>query len=819
MMSSSWILKTRQMSEAGKEILLREALATHMRSARDRQMFATILQDPRPLEDLLSFFASYYLYHYSGIRLLTFDEAQELTIEEKDAMALEERRQLELELRELLSVKQREEIDIARLVSEFIIQFCDELGSGDPYDESVLSRTQELIIEYLSKVPGDYTPSLDLDFVCNITGWGSEWRNELYTKASGLKESAMTLRDELLREHEFEVVETSILKRASEKIFNVLKYADDHLVNSGLTSESWIEIATTTARRLLLNPSDIPAIKSAHELRISILDILDMEFETPTTIDDFEETLCHAVSKGIAEKIQEEPNQAYRIISEITGIDASEIKTMLARNGISEPLQLAQSLISLLDESSQPATAEDEPQLTAEELDRIERGLKTLEKLEHTLEKPIKGVLKARGLRAAELDKISLDILTKDPSTLIGMEVTVLEELKKKLRVIPEPAEIKRLIEVREQVQSGALGTLDVSSGADMSRQRRTAENIASLKYDFGWHFLIGLFTNLTRVVELYIRSKQDLLRIKALLKSIYEGTEPELQNLREEILIDLASMRIYEMKCALPELDASAICTWMHARYSSMDMSAAREELGSTTSPVFEGISDVSLKLDGLEFDNYAIAFDLMHRFLTNERKKKIVKEEYALEVKREERRVVDAKRKQIDVIAWIDTKAKTVFRSIGRVSTKGIEWSGNDDIKCANLLAFFVKVSRGRTICSSCGSEVQDNKCSRHGKGSITKANDIDNLSAFLMDAITAIKVGLIGSKAEPMTWDEARSIVQREISTLKRRGKITSKTNLKELLPGEINHIIGPSIAAVVGKYFNDSLKYAARRSGFA
>ena len=58
-MSSSWILKTKQMSEAGKEILLREALANHMRSTRDRKMFSTILEEPRPLQEILSFFASY----------------------------------------------------------------------------------------------------------------------------------------------------------------------------------------------------------------------------------------------------------------------------------------------------------------------------------------------------------------------------------------------------------------------------------------------------------------------------------------------------------------------------------------------------------------------------------------------------------------------------------------------------------------------------------------------------------------------------------------------------------------------------------------
>ncbi|MFX0108945.1 MAG: hypothetical protein ACFE7R_11715 [Candidatus Hodarchaeota archaeon] len=45
------------------------------------------------------------------------------------------------------------------------------------------------------------------------------------------------------------------------------------------------------------------------------------------------------------------------------------------------------------------------------------------------------------------------------------------------------------------------------------------------------------------------------------------------------------------------------------------------------------------------------------------------------------------------------------------------------------------------------------------------------------------------------------------------------MTSKTNLKALMPGEINYIIGPAIAKAIGKYFNDSLQYAARRADLA
>ena len=67
--------------------------------------------------------------------------------------------------------------------------------------------------------------------------------------------------------------------------------------------------------------------------------------------------------------------------------------------------------------------------------------------------------------------------------------------------------------------------------------------------------------------------------------------------------------------------------------------------------------------------------------------------------------------------------------------------------------------------------------------------------------------------------MSWDKAKSTIDREIGILKRKGKLTSKTNLKELMPGEINYIIGPALAAVIGKYFNESLVYVARRADIA
>jgi hypothetical protein len=132
---------------------------------------------------------------------------------------------------------------------------------------------------------------------------------------------------------------------------------------------------------------------------------------------------------------------------------------------------------------------------------------------------------------------------------------------------------------------------------------------------------------------------------------------------------------------------------------------------------------------------------------------------------------------------------------------------------------VAYYIRNKRGREICSACGEVTK--KCSQHGTSFIKQSNDMDNLSIFIMRGMFEIKDGLVGAGkgAEPMAWDKAKAMVEREVGILKRKGKLTSKTNLKEMLPGEINYVVGPAVCEIVGKYFNESLVYAARRADIA
>jgi hypothetical protein len=410
-MASSWVLKTRQGSEAGKEILLREALVTHMRSTRDRQLFSEILTEAQPLEDVFSFFASFYLHSYQGIRLLKVSDSPELTADGKDDLGQEERRQLELEVRQLLGNKQREEMDVARISSELTIRLCDELGDKDSSSAEVLNKAISLVKEYLQRIPSEYTPNHDIDLIIDITGWGTQWRDELYTKASGLKESALSLREELLREHPFEVPETTVLRRGLEHIYGRVEYSKGRLLDALIPPRNWDSIASVITKRFCKGTDELKGIKQAHRIRLALLEAIEDDYDTPITINDYERRLGDVVTGPIASILSADSSAVLDSLSTLLTIDSDDLKAQLRRKGIDNVSVIGNGLQALTDTVEESAPG---PQVSKDEMELLERSLKTLEKLEDTLERPVKGLLKARGLRAMELDKISIDLLTKN---------------------------------------------------------------------------------------------------------------------------------------------------------------------------------------------------------------------------------------------------------------------------------------------------------------------------------------------------------------------------------------------------------------------
>ena len=343
----SWVLKTRQGSEAGKEILLREALASHMRSTRDRQLFAELLRETQPIEDVFSFFASFYLHSYQGVRLLNATDAPELTTEGTDDLAHEERRQLELEIRQIYGNNLRQEIDTARVTSELVIRLCNELGGKDSSSAELKDSIISIVKEYLKKIPSEYTSNHDIDLILEVTGWSQKWREELYAKASGLKESSLSLRDELLREHPSEVPETTVLKTGLQKILGRTEYAKGRLGDPLVPATSWNMIVEAITERFCKKPSDLEGVKNAHKIRVELLEVIEEDYDTPTTIDDFERRLSERVAGSVTSILASNPAIILNTLSHLCNISEDDLRAQLRRKGIDDPSVITSGLQAL----------------------------------------------------------------------------------------------------------------------------------------------------------------------------------------------------------------------------------------------------------------------------------------------------------------------------------------------------------------------------------------------------------------------------------------------------------------------------------------
>ena len=336
-MSSSWIIKTRQMSEAGKEIILREALATHLRSTRDRQIFNELLPGPRPLDEIFAAYASFYLQSYQGVRLHTIEDTQNLSIEDQEKVGQETRVKLENEVRHILGTKQREEVAVGKILSQFIIRFCDEIGNRNPADDETLARTEDLIKEFLGKIPSEFSQNHDIDLLNQISEYDVKLRADLYAKASGLKETAMSLREEVLREHDAEVIEITVLKEGLKRIWGEPKYANAHIAESMLYPATMSDIAKDVAARYCGPADDLASIKSAHKIRLNFLTAVEEQLTGSTTLDEFEGKLVNKLSEDVAAAIEVNPKGAFELLSHLLQIPSTDISAALRRKGLSDP--------------------------------------------------------------------------------------------------------------------------------------------------------------------------------------------------------------------------------------------------------------------------------------------------------------------------------------------------------------------------------------------------------------------------------------------------------------------------------------------------
>ncbi len=802
-MSMVNIIRSRQMREAGKELILTEALPLHMRSSRDRRNLIQFVGSDRiTLNDALLDFAAMYLYHFQGVRLFDISESQ-LNAEEQQKKIEEEKSLLRSEIRFLVNNHHIDEIRIAIDEIKIMLDIIDSLKSTRMREEQI-NKVNEILEAYLSENANKYPSFLIIDLIGYITGWSKYYKNKLYQKASSLKETSLSLKQEMLRRHEEEVIEISTFIA----VFNRLKFTESMLQET-LTWDKFSKVKDDIIKSIIenleRNQYSIDVLAGMYKIKLSIISKISEYIDKEINFDNIDTLFSNIIRNALLEVFESLRDKTIDAIAALFDISKSEVMMDLRRSGISTASQLFETLKAT--GSSGGTTIELD---FVEDMDVLQRDLRHLAKIRQSLEKKVKPRLLARGLRGDALMQIHIDFLLKPREKLFGIENQVLSELSK-IVTIPPPDKLKSMLELEQKVTE-SLNKLGFKSISELQSAMTSSKVGDKIVLDVAYMSIGDFLRHLSRVIEVYLKARKDLERVKSVIKWIFEDTISELQPAREEVLTDALNNTAREFKIVLPYLPALDIASFIWARFSSQSIETAKQDLMTTPSPVFAGIVDMPLAIDKLDYRNYAIGYDISHRYIVQEFKKKTIREDLWLARAEEEKRLLEEKRKRVDILSWIDSRAISIFRA-GRRGVAGLEWTQRDTQKASNLLTYFLVNRRGIKMCKECGATVTGDYCPIHGSASVVVANDYENLVYFLSKALTSIRTHL-SQKEQTVSMSEARTIVDREISRLRQSGKLSSKTNIEELLPGEIEQIVGPAMASLIGKYFNESLRYIRR-----
>ncbi len=803
-MSMVNVIRTRQMREAGKELILIEALPIHIRSSRDRRNLVQFVGSEKfTLNDALLDFAAMYLYHFQGVRLFDISEAQ-LNAEEQQKKIEEEKELLRSEIRYLVNNYHIDEIKLAIDEIKILLDIIRVLKSTHAQNEQ-MAKIEEILENYLTENANKYPGFLIVDLIGYITGWAKKYRSQLYQKASSLKETSLSLKQEMLRRHEEDVIEIYTFI----EVFNRLKF-EESMLQDPLTWDKFTnvkdDILKSIVEHLERSQYSLDVLEGMYSIKLGIISKVAEYIDKEINFDNIDSLFSRVSRENLLHVFETLHDKTIDAIAALFDISKSEVMMDLRRSGISTASQLFETL-----KSSGSAQGEVSIELDfVDDLDVLQRDLRHLAKIRQSLEKKVKPRLLARGLRGDALMQIHIDFLLKPREKLFGIENQVLSELSK-IVTIPPPDKLKDMLEIEKKVTE-SLNKLGFSSISELQSAMTSSKVGNKIVLDISYMAISDFLRHLSRVIEVYLKARKDLERVKSVIKWIFEDTISELQPAREEVLTDALNNTTYEFKVVLPYLSALDIASFIWARFSSQSIKSAKEDLMTTPSPVFSGVIDLPLAIDKLDYHNYAIGYDISHRYILQEFKRKTIREDLWLARAEEEKRRLEEKRKRVDILSWIDSRAISVFRA-GRRGVAGLEWTQRDTQKASNLLAYFLINRRGIKMCKECGKTITGDYCPIHGPASVVVANDYENLVYFMSRALTSIRTHL-SQKEQSVSMSEARTIVDRELSRLRQSGRLSSKTNIEELLPGEIEQIVGPAMASLIGKYFNESLNYIRR-----
>jgi len=656
-----------------------DLIISHIKRDADRQKIFELTSQETTLGGFLIATAAIHIYHNLGIRVNDAPELNKMSIESTINLELKEKRIIEEEVALLLKDSFKLEIDILykiiNLEDKFIFLLIDERVTKlqEVNKKKIIHEIEDQIEQELLEIIRNYPQFYFYDFIGDLIGLTNEIKKEILEESSAFKELSVEIEKKLEQEEkEDKFIELSTLNRLINKLQKDFEFK----------SHKELQIQAMPVRGIKRKifefdferfPISIPGLKIyqiANKLKKELIKKIENALNGKINYDQFENETFYFLKMELIKQLKTNPNDFIYFLQSLNDCNFNEIIYSLNKYGVYN----IPDLINLDNELAAKIKK-----------NMIRYNIKKFDLM--SMNDPNKNLIFIVKKAICELNFSILNKINKKNDEKFEFDLLKLlnqdnnNRFQELWKLINEKTgyslkDIRDFIQKKKIIDKIFINKLQLKGYSQILLLLNFEDIINNLVKDIFFYIISKILRQLSRIIELYLKVSNDKTLALVALKKMHGLTDSEewVWIKLEELLIKRLTKRQKELVIVFNAMNQPFLVNgFILARLMDTSLKEGMLKLKNETSPIYEEIYPLKLKLDMISPISYCIAYDLIKRFETFEELRKFNIKRLIESKKKEKEHIKKElrKRQKDSTLNWIERR---ITSSLMRINSPGI-------------------------------------------------------------------------------------------------------------------------------------------------
>ncbi|OLS16103.1 MAG: hypothetical protein RBG13Loki_0273 [Promethearchaeota archaeon CR_4] len=774
-----------------KYFLTRNAIVNHFRREEDRAKLLELLEkDQKHISDLLHAASVVHAFYYLGIRTRDTTELQNIAVQDHQKVEDMEKRELLSEINLLVGNSIRTELEIFLKAYRLGSKIAETLQGRKKNEEELLEHLREEVEEDLIKLLREYPAVYFYDYVGDLAGFSEKVEADILREASEMRPIGQEIEVALASEYDDKYIELSKIRRVQEQMQEKFEFSSFKELEVEAIPLKMI-ITAIMLKNVDVFPISERAIQAfidANNVAINLFEFLQTTEKELTSIQELETKVKKRIIEEIGKACSRGPNYFIYFMQNFWRKTFPETIATLSMYGITDIPAFAHVFPLSVEKIQKQMRLYSITELDLKQLANITNNplIMVQKELEVYKQRKVKEGHTPEAMYSLNLEKIT------EPSSSFEAEATKI--VFHNVKVSQE--DVRKLLKKTQIVKEKFLPSSNMANIDELILCLAKGNILENLAKDVYFNLIGDICRQLGRVLEMYLKIKDDKSKFLLALKRIFEtetvATEDWVAVKLEELIIERLVRRQKELQNLLgTNNDPYLVNGFIFARLVDKSLKDAIQTFDKEDSPLYADIAAAKLPKELLSPISYVLSFDVLKRFQSHERRRKLkVEEAFDRKEEKQEKFKREMREKQdVSTFDWIERKIST---SLMRVSSKGINpsqlyWTDKDTRMVSDAIKHHSEMKNFK-ICPKCGIELPaKEQCSDGTPAKI--ANVVELFTNFYLFAMK--KIQTLWPKMRVPEYEEVlKTIILEDAMDIlgSRLGKVARLEDLETILEGD-------------------------------